>query len=398
MLLLRLWNYIRGYVIILVEGFFLEKFINICIHRQIFLWDIKKYKNSNMRLKVSIPGFKMLKPVARKTNCRIRIVKKCGMPFVLSRYRRRKAFVIGAAAFIVIIYTLTSFIWAVEISGNRMIATEVLRQKLESFGLKPGIIKFGIDTKKIANDMMIEVNEIAWIGVTVKGTKLKIEVAERRQPPELVARDVPCDIVAARDGVVKTIVVKAGQEMVKIGDTVMHGQVLISGTVKNKDEQAQPRLVHAIGSVKARTWYEARNTVNTTVQYKERTGNKEYQYSLVLFAREFSMPNKNIPFENFEKIETRKKVSLGKDLELPFELVINEYYENSISEKEIDIEEARKNAMDEAYKEASKDITEDMEIVNTDMNFVQDTEGRQEAVVVIECLEEIGFTKEIGGN
>lgn len=41
---LRLWNYIKGYVIIFVEGYFLEKFVNICTRRQIFLWDIKKKK------------------------------------------------------------------------------------------------------------------------------------------------------------------------------------------------------------------------------------------------------------------------------------------------------------------------------------------------------------------
>jgi len=34
MLIFRLWNYIRGYVIIFVEGYFLEKFVNICTRRQ----------------------------------------------------------------------------------------------------------------------------------------------------------------------------------------------------------------------------------------------------------------------------------------------------------------------------------------------------------------------------
>lgn len=44
MLVLRLWNYLRGYVIILIEGIFLEKFINICTRRKMYLWDIDKKK------------------------------------------------------------------------------------------------------------------------------------------------------------------------------------------------------------------------------------------------------------------------------------------------------------------------------------------------------------------
>lgn len=398
MLLLRLWNYIRGYVIILVEGYFLEKFINICIHRQIFLWDIKKLKNSTMRLKVSIPGFKMLRPVAGKTKCKVRIVKKKGMPFIINRYKRRKAFLIGGAAFFGIIYFLTSFIWAIEISGNEKIDTGLLLQRLDAMGVKLGTVKFGINTKKIASDLMIDIKELAWIGVTVKGTKLKVEVAERRQPPELIAKNVPCDIVAAKDGVVKSLVVKSGQEMVKAGDTVLHGQVLISGTVEIKNEQGGTRLVHAMGSVKARTWYEARYPVRTKVYDKERTGNQKDYYSLVLLTKRFDISREEIPYENFDRVEIRKKLAFGKDMELPFELVIGRYYENNIIEREIDLEEAKQSAMDEAYRDVSKDIPEGAETVDTDFSFSQDENGGLAANAVIECMEEIGITKGIGGN
>jgi len=91
-LIFRLWNYIRGYVIIFVEGYFLEKFVNICTRRQILLWDIQRDRNSKMTLKVSIRGFKMLKPVAKKTGCRVKILEKRGLPFLLNRYRTGKLF------------------------------------------------------------------------------------------------------------------------------------------------------------------------------------------------------------------------------------------------------------------------------------------------------------------
>ncbi|MCX7710298.1 MAG: sporulation protein YqfD [Clostridia bacterium] len=398
MLLLRLWNYIRGYVIILVEGYFLEKFINICIHRQIFLWDIKKLKNSTMRLKVSISGFKMLRPVARKTRCRVRIVKKKGIPFTWNRYKRRKAFVIGAFAFVVIVYTLTSFIWAIEITGNKKIETEFLLQHLESMGIKPGILKYGISTDDITSKLMLDIKELAWTGVTVKGTKIKIEVAERKQPPELVEKNKPCDIVAAKDGVVKSMVVKTGQEAVKAGDTVTKGQVLISGAVPTKNEQINTRLVHAIGSVKARTWYEARHAVNTKVLDKERTGQQKDYYSLIFLTKRFGFKTDSTPYEECDRVEIVKKLSFGKDLELPLGIVIDRFYENRVTEREISLEEAKQAAMDEAYKEATRDIPEDAEIVNTDLNYVEDESGAVIANAVIECIEEIGVTKEIGGK
>ncbi|MCX7842632.1 MAG: sporulation protein YqfD [Clostridia bacterium] len=398
MLLLRLWNYIRGYVIILVEGFFLEKFINICIHRQIFLWDIKKLKNSTMRLKVSIPGFKLLRPVAKKTLCRVRIVRKKGLPFIMNRYKKRKAFVAGAFFFIALLYTLTSFVWTVEISGNKSLETEFILDKLASMGIKPGILKFGIDTESAASSLMLDIKELAWVGISVKGTKVRVEVAERKQPPEIVAKHIPCDIVALRDGIIKSIVVKAGQEKVKVGESVTKGQLLVSGAVETKNDQINTRLVHAIASIKARTWYEVRRRVESKAVMKERTGEKKDFYSLMLFTKRFDFFHGEAPYENFEKIEIKKRLSLGGDIELPFELITDRYYEVRLVEKELEIEEAKQSAMEEAYGEAVAAIPENAQIVSTGRNFIEDGQGGIDASVIIECIEEIGVAKEIGGK
>lgn len=126
MLLFRLWNYIRGYVIIVVEGYFLEKFVNICTRRQILLLDIKRQKNSKMTLKVSIKGFRMLKPIAKKTGCRVKILKKHGLPFLINRYKSRKTFLLGAALFIVLFYIMTSFVWTIEVTGNKKLNHRLL--------------------------------------------------------------------------------------------------------------------------------------------------------------------------------------------------------------------------------------------------------------------------------
>ena len=37
MLFIRILNYIKGYLIISIKGVFAERFINICVHRDILL-------------------------------------------------------------------------------------------------------------------------------------------------------------------------------------------------------------------------------------------------------------------------------------------------------------------------------------------------------------------------
>ncbi|HHV98505.1 MAG TPA: sporulation protein YqfD [Clostridiaceae bacterium] len=398
MLILRLWNYIRGYVIIIVKGYFLEKFINICTRRQILLWDIKVRGSGVMTLKISIKGFKMLRPIAKKTNCSVRILRKKGLPFVFSRYRRRKAFVAGAVLFVFLLYVLTSFIWSVEITGNENIETAVIEQKLAENGVKAGKLKYNIDTDRVANSMMLAIDQLRWISITIKGTKAKIQVAERVLPPELVPMDQPCNIVARRDGVISSIVVKEGYAAVKPGDTVIKGQMLVSGSIPIKGEEERKRLVHAIATVEARTWYEESCEVKTKITEKKRTGNVLEHKSIELFTKRIKLFPKKIEFDEYDKIETEKRISLGGDLVLPFAIVTERFYESTEVEKELSLEEAKQLAADTAYKKALEKIPDGAKIVKPIANFKEDENGNLTAHVIIECLEEIGIEEKIGGE
>lgn len=398
MLLLRLWNYIRGYVIIIVKGYFIEKFINICTRREILLWDIKIRGSGVMTLKISINGFKMLRPIARKTNCSVRIVSKKGLPFVFSRYKRRKAFFAGAVLFIFLFYVLTSFIWSVEVTGNKDIMTDLILEKLAENGVKAGKLKYNIDADKVADSLMLGIDELRWISVTIKGTKAKIHVAERVLPPQLVPMEQSCSIVAARDGVINSIVVKEGQAEVKPGDTVIRGQLLVSGNIPIKGEEDRTRLVHAIASIEARTWYEESCEVKTQVTEKMRTGNSTDHVSIELFTKRIKLFPKRIRFDNYDKIEFEKRISLGGDLVLPFGIITERFYESSEIEKELSLEDAKKIAVDDAYKKALNEVTGDAVIVKPIVSYREDENGKLTAHVTIECLEEIGIEKRIGGE
>ncbi len=398
MLLIRIWNYIRGYVIIIVNGYFLEKFINICIHRQIFLWDLKRRNKNEMTLKVSIKGFKVLRPIAKKTKCSVHLVGKRGLPFTLSRYKKRKTFLLGACIFIFLFYVLTSFIWSIEIIGNKNIKSEKIVEVLETYGVGTGKVKFNVNTDNIVNNLMLDIKELAWVGVVLKGTKLKIEVVERVTPPKLIPTAVPCKIIARSDGIIKSIVTKVGEAVVKEGDTVTKGQTLISGLVKNKNENESPLIVHAIGSVKARTWYESKFPVKTNIIEKERTGDNINKYSILLLNKKFSLFGKKNRFIISDKVEIKKNLYIGEDIVLPFGFIIDRYYENIEVEKELDIDTAKQLAADTAYRDAMSQINEEAQIVKTTPDFIEDEELGLAASIVIECIEEIGMENRLEGT
>ena len=62
-----LLNIILGYVSIEVEGYFIERFINLCQQKKIFLWNLHRTKTTIMKVNISIRDFKRIREIAKKT-------------------------------------------------------------------------------------------------------------------------------------------------------------------------------------------------------------------------------------------------------------------------------------------------------------------------------------------
>ena len=401
MLFIRLWNYIRGYVIILVEGFFLEKFINICAHRQIFLWDAIRKSSSSMTLKMSVKGFKLIRPVARKSRCKVKIVKKKGIPFVLARYRKRVSFWVGLFLFCIILLLLCSFIWVIEVDikgGQDDIQEQDIIQKLEDIGIKPGVLKYSIDTQQAANELLLSMDQLGWVGIHIKGTKFKVEASKRTVPPVLLDRYTPCDIVAAKDGVISSLVVKEGLEKVKPGDTVQKGQLLISGMIPVKNNPDEYRQVHAIAEVKARTWYESRVPVAADVLQKVFTRRVNERYYVIVFNKLIPLPARSSSFEQKDVVYVTRKLEILKDMVLPFGYMKKQEIEYVNNYIRLDLEEARSRAVEQAKEEVIKYVPEGAKIIKTNIAFDKNENNNEVAIVTLECEEEIGIQKKIGGN
>lgn len=107
--------YLLGYVNIVVEGFFIERFINLCISKRIFFWNTKRTKSTIFSSNVSLSSFRDVVKIAKTCQCKIKINKKRGLPFLLNRYRKRKVFIFALGVMIASIIAVSNFIWNIEI-------------------------------------------------------------------------------------------------------------------------------------------------------------------------------------------------------------------------------------------------------------------------------------------
>ena len=129
-MIFKILQYIRGYLLIRVTGYSAERFLNACRHRGIRLWNMRPCGNA-YEMNISIRGFGKIRPIVRKTGVRVVIAERAGLPFFLYRYRKRKLFFVGAGLFFVLIFTLSKFIWSIDIRGNFTRTDETLLEFLE---------------------------------------------------------------------------------------------------------------------------------------------------------------------------------------------------------------------------------------------------------------------------
>ena len=324
-----LWYYLKGYVIIEVRGLTVERFLNMTAHKGIPIWNIRFLRGS-VTLNVSIENFRKLKDIARKTNCKYKIVGRYGAPFFFHRYRRRKVLFLGIPLFLVSLYFLTSFIWAVDIIGYERIPHEEIMQALESQGLSLGTFKHTIQKLTIEEDMLNMFDQMSFINISISGTRAIVSIAENIPPVPIVDRYTPTSLVADRSAIVQNVYVNAGEAMVISGDIVAPGDILISGVIIDEmDENVEGAVyyVHASGIVNAYVYYNLNFIVHNTYTVPYFTGRSRSRFAVNLLGRNINFPRIRRNFENYDTITSRAMLNFGENYPLPFILITQNHRE-----------------------------------------------------------------------
>jgi similar to stage IV sporulation protein len=153
-------------------------------------------------------------------------------------------------------------------------------------------------------DKMIKSNEnIMWIKARIEGTKLMISIAERVSPPEIVSDDTPCNLLAKRDGQVVRVYTMAGTAVVKPGDIVKSGQLIVKG---EQGKEGSVYAVHAQGDVIAKTFYEEIREVPVVETERQRTGNKDENIYVEIAGKKIYLRKSLNRFDNYDKIVNNK--------------------------------------------------------------------------------------------
>lgn len=238
----RFWQWFCGYICVCVRGRQVNRFLNLCSRNGIHLWRITYDMEQSLRANLRLRDFYDIKPYLRKTKTRMRIISKKGFPFWCHRHPRLKWFFCICFCLMCVGFYSSNFVWNIEVKGNAKVSTQDIMECLQENAVEVGLKKETINCSSIELLLREQFHQLGWVSVYFEHTNLCIEVKESlydtvEHPDAEYGRMYY--LVANKDAVITSIVTRAGKAVVKEGQEVKQGDVLVLGISEIFDDNGE---------------------------------------------------------------------------------------------------------------------------------------------------------------
>ena len=271
---------LRGRVLLRVEGANTALLLNKCSFFGIEFWDVRRAGEFQLLLTVRRRDEKRVSLLAQRCGCVVKLALERGLPGRVRFLRGRGVLCISTLMILGTLFWSSFYIWNIDVKGNECVPTGEILNALEDSGVAVGSFWPGFTADNIRSRVLAKLPELRWITVNVNGSNAQVIVRERIPVPELYHEKDYADVVAGCAGMVEEVLALNGVALVKKGDTVAEGDVLISGEAENLMEET--RYLHALGSVRARTWHTLTAVCPLEVMQKGEAEKETWRFSVGL--------------------------------------------------------------------------------------------------------------------
>ena len=277
-------HFLRGSALAEVQCACPERVLNLLGSRGVVFWGLRWQSEICFRLWILLPQAETLQEIGAVAGAEVTVLRRRGAPVLWERFRTRYVLLAGFAAFWLLLFGGNLFIWEFRVSGNETVPTETVLRALENYGITIGSPGLHIDQEDMRNHVLLEVGDLSWLTVNVKGCVAHVQVVERQRPPEIAEKDGVWNIVAARDGLVTRVQALDGKALVSAGSTVTAGELLVTGVYESREGSTY--MTHSLGTVEARTWYALSVSVPLTIAEKSGECRERRLYPWILAKKE----------------------------------------------------------------------------------------------------------------
>ncbi len=312
----KLYDLARGTVRLEVSGAQPEKILNFCAGRGIEFWQTSPREDFSISFSAYTSDCAAIMSQNGKNGLEIRLLGEKGGR-KLFRSAKRRALLITLGVLCIVLAAVSSlFLWSIDIEGNDTLSDAQILRALADCGVEYGAFWPSLSSDTVRSRVVSQMPEIAWLSLNVRSSRAQVVVRERVDRPEIVNEKAPCDIVAAKSGVIRRMSVLEGESAAAPGSAVVQGDVLVRGLMSS--ETGDARNVHSMAQVIADTWYEISALTPLTEEQKCGKLRSDTAFSLVIGKKRinFFSDSRN-KYTSCDKINKLRYISLGDVFTLP---------------------------------------------------------------------------------
>ena len=264
-------------IAITVEGLNLGRFLRRVGEEKIVLNKLRRQSSKRITALVCENTLPQVQKIALDGGWTLHIGERKGAGHAAEWLLKRWLFVgmgmiAGASLFL-----CSQVMWQVEIVDAGTYQADI-SAALQDLGIKAPMLRSQVNIDLVRQELEWRYPRIAWMECGWRGTTLVVRPVEGVLPNKETSTGEVCDIVAGRDAIVHRIATKSGTPVVKIGDFVHQGDVLIKGEERTHDGNVKP--VSADGSVIGRAWIGASVMMSVAEQHTEYTGQEQIAWTV----------------------------------------------------------------------------------------------------------------------
>lgn len=261
--MVKLSELLRGSARVEITGPSPEKCMNALTDSGVAFWDASCVDTFTVKLSIAARELKAARAIAARSQCSLKLLRERGAPQAGRKLKHRIALLVTAVASFSLLAASSLFVWRIDVEGNETVSTGEILRALAACGVEPGSFWPGWSSDEIRNSVILDIPALAWVGVSVDGSRALVRVRERIETPEIVSCDGVGSVTARATGIIERMEVYQGAPLVAVGDAVVVGEVLVSGEMPSA--VGDTRYVCASAMVEARTWYEI--TASAPIDY-----------------------------------------------------------------------------------------------------------------------------------
>ncbi len=279
-----------------LKGLNLDGFINLVKNRGIELINLKKRGNKELRVSVKFNQSANFFAIAKEMCYNIEKIGESGKGYPILALCRSVGIVVSVAVFTAVVFLISDFIFAFNFTGSGRVYEREIKNYLDSRGIKEFTRFSKIDLPRLEDEILSANKNLSFVSVQKRGNRLIVDSAISGEKVSRLDGD-KYGLWANADGVVEKIKVYRGTALVKVGQAVKNGELLVDGQVVVKEQTLKTNVIAHVSLICERDYeyrsQEAGEEEKATIIAETAIGEKEPVASTV-----------RVKFENGQYIYT----------------------------------------------------------------------------------------------